>query len=238
MIGVISQPAFLPWLGWFDLADQAGIMVVLDDVQFEKRSWQQRNRIRTGNGLDYLTVPVKTSGRYLQKIAECELSDQTFVQKVLGALRANYAKAPFFSGLIEDFSARLRAAAETGRLVELNCALIAWIAERLQVATPMVRASTLGAGGARGEHLAAICERVGANRYLSTAGAEDYLAEDREAFDRRGIQVLIHVYEHPQYAQRFEPFMPYASALDAVFNAGPAAGELMRSGRRPSRELQ
>jgi hypothetical protein len=234
---VISQPTFLPWLGWFDLADQGDVMIILDDVPFSKQSWQQRNRIRTRNGLEFLTVPVKTSSRFGQRILDCELAGQPFVEKMLKTLQANYARAPFFPNAIDELTTTMKAAAGTGRLVELNCALISWIAGRLGVTTPMRRASTLGTGGERGEHVAAICECVGARRYLSPAGAENYLIEDKHAFDRRDISVWIHVFEHPQYVQRFVPFLPYASALDLIFNVGPAAADVMRSGRRPARAL-
>jgi hypothetical protein len=237
MTCVISQPTFLPWLGWFDLVDQGKVMIILDDVQFDKRSWQQRNRIRTCNGLEYLSVPVKTTGRYHQRIMDCELVDQTFVEKILKSLRANYAKTPFFAKVIDELATTMKTAAGTGRLVELNCALISWMTDRLEVSTPMIRASTLGVGDERGEHLAAICECVGANRYISPVGAENYLVEDKWAFDKRGISVWIQVYEHPQYTQRFAPFMPYASALDLIFNVGPKAAEVMRSGRRPVRAV-
>lgn len=237
MICVISQPTFLPWLGWFDLADQGDVMVILDDVAFSKQSWQQRNRIRTRNELEFLTVPVKSSGRLGQKIMECELADQPFAKKMITTLRANYAMAPFFANVIDELATTMETAADTGRLVELNCALITWMANKLEVTTPMILASTLRAGGGRGEHVAAICECVGADRYLSPAGAEDYLIEDKAAFDRRGISVLLHVYEHPQYVQRFAPFLPYASALDLIFNVGLAAGDVMRSGRRPTRAV-
>ena len=131
----------------------------------------------------------------------------------------------------------MKAAAATGRLVELNSALAAWMATRLGVTTPTIRASTLGIGSQRGEHVAALCEAVGADHYLSPAGAEAYLEEDRAAFDRRGISVWLQVYEHPEYAQRFAPFAPYASAIDAIFNTGPSAPQVMRSGRRPARRL-
>ena len=234
---VISQPTFLPWLGWFDLVDQGEVMVLLDDVAFSKQSWQQRNRIRTPKGLEFLSVPVKSSGRLGQRIMDCELAGVGFVGKMVKTLQANYAKAPHFAGAIAELEAVLQAGAGSGRLVELNCALIAWMAARLEVSTPMLRASSLGVAGQRGEHVAAICAQLGAQRYLSPAGAEDYLREDRAAFASRGIEVLLHVYEHPTYAQRYAPFEPYASALDLIFNAGPAAAQLMRSGRRPSRPL-
>ena len=233
----ISQPTFLPWLGWFDLADQSDVMVLLDDVAFSKQSWQQRNRIRTRNGLEFLTVPVKSSGRLGQMILDCELADQPFSKKMITTFQANYANAPFFADFIEELAATIEAGVDTGSLVELNCAVITWMANKLEVTTPMIRASALGAGGERGEHVAAICECVGADRYLSPAGAEDYLIEDKAAFDQRDISVMLHVYEHPEYVQSFDPFMPYACALDLIFNVGPVAAEVMRSGRRPARML-
>jgi hypothetical protein len=234
---VISQPTFLPWLGWFDLADQSDVTIVLDDVPFSKQSWQQRNRIRTPNGLEFLSVPVKTSGRLGQRIVDCELANQSFATKMLKSLQANYAKAPFYPQAIEDFAATIETALQSNHLVELNCALVSWMAARLGVACPMIRATALGVAGHRGEHVAAICAAVGADRYLSPAGAEAYLLEDRSAFSERGISVWLHVYDHPEYEQRFTPFIPYASALDLIFNAGPSAPIVMRSGRRPARAL-
>lgn len=236
-IVAIAQPTFLPWIGWFDLADQVDSFVLLDDVAFSKQSWQQRNRIRTRNGLEFLIVPVKTAGRLGQRIADCELADQLFVVKMLKSLQSNYAKAPFFDPFFEGLAATLHTAVRTNYLVELNCALIAWMAEKLGVTTAMIRASELATGGERGEHVAAICEMVGASRYLSPAGSENYLIEDSHAFERRKIEVLIHMYEHPTYIQKFNPFIPFASALDLIFNVGPGAGAVMRSGRRASRAL-
>ena len=233
----ISQPTFLPWLGWFDLADQVDTLALLDDVGFSKQSWQQRNRIRTPAGLEDISVPVKTAGKLGQLILDCDLAESRFADKLVKTLRANYSSAPFFGDSFDGLSEIIQAGGRTNKLVELNCSLISWMAARLGVSTPMIRASSLGVGGLRGEHVASICERVGASEYVSPAGAEGYLAEDRASFDRRGIAVRLHVYEHPVYPQRFLPFMPYASALDVIFNAGPAAPEVMRSGRRAARPL-
>ncbi len=234
---VIAQPTFFPWLGWFDLADQSDVTILLDDVQFSKQSWQQRNRIRTPNGLEFLSVPIRTSGRLGQRIVDCEFANQGFVTKMLKSLQANYAKAPFYAGVIDDLAATMETAVRSNRLVELNCALVSWMAARLGVVRPMIRASTLGVGGQRGAHVAAICASVGADRYLSPAGSEAYLIEDRASFAERGISVWLHVYDHPEYQQRFAPFIPYASAIDLIFNAGPSAPAVMRSGRQPARAL-
>jgi hypothetical protein len=224
-------------LGWFDLADQSDVTILLDDVQFSKQSWQQRNRIRTPNGLGFLSVPVLTSGRLGQRIVDCEFANQRFVARMIKSLQANYAKAPFYAGVIDDLAVTMETAVRSNRLVELNCVLVAWMAARLGITCPMIRASSLRVGGQRGEHVAAICAAVGADRYLSPAGAEAYLMEDRASFAERGISVWLHVYDHPEYQQRFAPFVPYASAIDLIFNTGPSAPAVMRSGRRPARAL-
>ncbi len=234
---VIAQPTFIPWLGWFDLADQADVMIILDDVQFSKQSWQQRNRLRTPEGLSFLSVPVKSAGRSNQLINEVELANEASVEKLLRSIQGYCARAPFFRELFPGFSAAMRAGAAGGRLAELNIAVIRWIFDTLGIAVPLVRASELQTDGKRGEYVAALCEAVGANRYLSPAGAEDYLLEDRPAFDRRGISVWLHVYAHPEYRQCFKPFEPYASVVDLIFNAGPDALAILRSGRRPARAL-
>jgi hypothetical protein len=212
-------------------------MVLLDDVAFSKQSWQQRNKIRTHNGLEYLSVPVKTAGRLGQKITDCEIVDSMFVSKMSKTIAANYSKARYFDAYYEELATTLTQAASTKRLVEINCALISWMAAKLEIGTPMICASTLGVGGERGEHVASICQSMGADQYLSPAGAESYLIEDKPAFDRKGIMIFIHVYEHPEYTQQFKPFMPFASALDLILNLGPAAGEVMRKGRRPMQPI-
>lgn len=234
---VIAQPTFIPWLGWFDLADQADVMIILDDVQFSKQSWQQRNRLRTSEGLSFLSVPVKSAGRSNQLINEVELANEASVDKLLRSIQGCCARAPFFRTLFPSFSAAIRDGAATGKLAELNIALIRWIVQTLDINVPLVRASELETNGKRGEYVAALCEAVGASRYLSPAGAEDYLLEDRPAFDRRGISVWLHVYAHPEYRQCFKPFEPYASVIDLIFNTGPEALAILRSGRQPARAL-
>lgn len=234
---VIAQPTFIPWLGWFDLADQADVMIILDDVQFSKQSWQQRNRLRTSEGLSFLSVPVKSAGRSHQLINEVELANEASVEKLLRSIQGCCARAPFFRELFPGLSAAMREGASSGKLAELNLAVIRWIMQALGIDVPLVRSSELQTDGKRGEYVAALCEAVGANRYLSPAGAEDYLLEDRPAFDRRGISVWLHVYAHPEYRQCFKPFEPYASVIDLIFNTGPEALSILRSGRRQARAL-
>lgn len=234
---VIAQPTFIPWIGWFDLADQADVLIILDDVQFSKQSWQQRNRLRSPEGLSFLTVSVKSAGRSQQLINEVELLNEIMVEKLLRTIQTYCARAPYFRELFPGLGAAMREGAATGKLAELNIVVIRWIMLTLGIDVPLVRSSKLQTDGKRGEYVAALCEEVGATRYLSPAGAEEYLLEDRSAFDLRGIQVELHVYEHPEYRQCFKPFEPYASVLDLIFNTGPEALAILQSGRRTARLL-
>ncbi|MET4578309.1 WbqC family protein [Ottowia thiooxydans] len=233
----ILQPTFLPWLGWFDIADQVDSLVILDDVAFSKQSWQQRNRLRTLNGLAYATVPVLTKGRSGQTILDVEIADARFVSKLERTISGSYAGAPYYKEFFPGFCEALRKAAATGRLSELNLGMIVWFFSVIGISTPWQASSTLQATGKRGEHVAALCELVGATEYLSPAGSEEYLLQDRDAFDRRHIQVQLHEYIHPQYQQAFQPFIPFASVLDLLLNEGPRALETIRSGRRAPRAL-
>jgi UDP-2,4-diacetamido-2,4,6-trideoxy-beta-L-altropyranose hydrolase len=234
----IAQPTFLPWSGWYDLVDQVDFLVLLDDVAFSKQSWQQRNRIRTPDGLSYLTVPVLTAGKLGQRICDTRIAGTAFVQKILRTVAQNYRRAKFFDRYYPELCAVLERCAASESLSDLNCGLIEWLGAQLGVVTPSVRSSQLGVGGKRGAHVAMLCEHFGAKTYISPPGAEDYLIEDRLEFDQRSIAVEIHVYEHPVYRQCFEPFEPYASALDLLLNEGDHAGDILRSGRRPARRLQ
>lgn len=225
----IAQPTFLPWLGWFDIFDQADEMVLLDTVQFSKQSWQQRNRIRTANGPLLISVPVQTRGRPKQSIQEVEIADKSFGVKFLRTLQMNYAKAPFFDSVFEQLSDELPPRFEEGRLSRLNEELIAIIARWLDITTPVRRASELPFSGGRGEYLSEICVGLGASEYLSTAGAREYLLEDLSHFTRRGVTVLMHDYQHPEYVQLGKPFLASASAIDLVMMYGPSSGDVMRS---------
>lgn len=233
----VSQPSFLPWIGWFDIFDQADRMVLLDTVQFEKQSWQQRNRITTGSGLLTVTVPVITKGRSMQRIREVELARSNFARKFLSTLQMNYSRAPHFEDVYGELEIMLPDLVATERLCELNVGLIEWLARRLGITTRTMRASESDATGTRGEYVAQLCATLGAAEYLSTVGAAAYLREDLPSFESRGIRVLIHAYEHPEYPQTHRPFVPYASALDLVMMLGPDSGEFLRANRGGWTEL-
>ena len=232
---VIFQPTYLPWAGYFDLIDSADQFVLLDNVQFEKQSWQQRNQIRAFSGLEWLTVPVRIKGRFGQLIGEVELSNPEFFRAHLRALELHYRRARCFDLYIDDFRALLEDAAGTGSLALLNARLIGWLCAQLGIATPIRLASELSPQGRRSAMLVDLCRQLGAGRYLSTAGAWDYLRDDQQLFADAGIELRLHDYRHPEYRQVYAPFLPYASVLDLLFNEGAAARQILIGGRRPAR---
>ncbi len=229
----ISQPTFLPWMGWFDIISQSDLLIALDTVQFDKRSWQQRNRIRTSQGLQYITIPVYSSGRYTQRIMDVEIAEENFADRLLKTLALTYGRAPFYHDVIADIQTALRCSmASTAHLVDLNLALISVLKTWLNIKTKIMRASDLSSGGERSDYLAKLCVEVGADEYISTSGALNYLESERHYFDERNIAVYIHTYEHPEYKQLYKPFMPFASSLDLIMMHGPESGKILKNANR------
>jgi WbqC-like protein family len=226
----ISQPTYLPWSGFFDLIDQVDQFVLLDDAQFVKQSWHQRNRIKSPSGLQWLTVPVVIHGLLGQPICEATIRDHQFWEKHTRAVEVNYGRAPHFDQYYPTLRQILQTGASNGNLANLNIELIQWLAGELVISTPLVRSSTLKLDEKRSAKLVSICKFLGATDYISPRSAE-YLLEDRELFQDGGVAVWFQNYKHPAYEQRFPPFAPYASLLDLLFNHGPVSGEIMRSGR-------
>lgn len=227
----INQPTYLPWLGYFDLIDQVDLFVILDNVQFEKQSWQQRNRIKTPAGLQWLTVPVKFRGRLGQLIQDVEIRDPGFWRGHVRAVELAYRRTAHFAKFFPELKQILEHG-NTDLLLDLNLRLLQWLMCVLEIRTPLVRASSLGQTGKRTELLANICGAVGATEYVSPLGSASYLLAEQEILRSRGVEICFQNYEHPSYSQMFSSFEPFASVIDLIFNEGDRALEVLRSGRR------
>jgi len=235
---VILQPTFLPWLGYFDLIDQSDIFVFLDSVQFNKRSWQQRNKIKTPKGLEWVTIPVKVKGLSEQIIAETILQDApSFFSKVQNQLKFNYGNSPFFGSYFDSFLDAFHFGINQSNLCDLNINLILWFAEKLNIESQFIRSSEFDFLGQRSELLIEICDHFNSQDYLSPYGSKEYLIQDQPLFEQAGISISLHDYNHPKYNQLFPPFMEFASVFDLLMNEGPISGEIICSGRSPSINL-
>jgi hypothetical protein len=217
-IVVIHQPDFMPYLGFFHRFVHADLYIALDHVQFvhSSRSWTHRDKIKTAQGENWLTISVKKAPRDTP-INQIKLSaDVDWRQQNLNLLDQNYRKAPFYKELMPEVE-RLY-----GRPFELlrdfNIASIELIMNMLDVPVPWVWSSTLDPVGAKNELLINLLGKVSASHYLSGIGAREYLQP--ELFAKAGIEVIWQNFVHPIYAQQFENFVPYLSALDVLFNHG------------------
>lgn len=219
----IHQPAFFPWLGYLHKMQSADVFVFLDDAQFEKGGWQNRNRLKGPNGPQWITVPV--TGSLGAQINEVMIDRHQYrTDKQVKTVQQLYRKAPAFEEVWPHVEFYLTSKRFTD-LAQMGIDIVQWLCGITQTAqtTARIKSSELNIGkpGAS-ERLAMICERLDADTYLSGEGALGYLST--KPFEARGIKVL---YQHTrviEYPQRYANigFMHGLSALDALFNIGPA----------------
>ena len=219
----IHQPQFLPWLGYLDKIDRADLFIVLETVQFKKNEWQNRNRIRTSEGWQWLTVPVLH--RFGQRIHEVQInSTAAWRDQHLRALEMHYARAPFRDRYLPE----LRAVYERSwtNLAELNLTVIRWLLGAYGITTPIRCAGEFSAREEPTDRLIDLCRTVGATSYLAGPGAEHYM--DIPRFEASGVALEIQAFQHPIYRQVYEPFEPNLSAIDLLLCTGPDALSRLR----------
>lgn len=231
----IMQPTFLPWPGYFDLIDQADEFVFLDTVQFQVQSWQQRNRLIGPSGLEWITVPVRKSGRFGQTIAEAEIAFSMFPRKQIRTIQHRYAKAPFFRQYWDEMQEILLFSLKYSSISELNIKLIQWMLKSFKIHSKLHLASDLNITGGRPQRLVSIVRSLDAECYLSPPSSVEYLREDKDVFDNAGIEIIFQNYVPKEYKQRNDSFIAGASAIDLLFNMGPKSLEIIRGGRQRSR---
>lgn len=232
MIVSIHQPNFMPWLGFFDKAVRSDLFILLDNVQFEKNDWQNRNRIKGPGGPQWLTVPVQH--RFPQTIAEvCIDNKANWRRKHWNAIASNYSKTPFY----EQYGPLFEAVYQQGwdMLIDLNVRLLNLVFDIIGVKTPVRMASEFQTEQASSERLADLCKAVGGDIYLAGAGGHDYL--DSTPFEAAGIQVEYQTYSHPTYPQRFGDFAAHLSVLDLIMNCGDQSLAIIRGNRTDKDQL-
>ena len=224
MIVAIHQPQYLPWLGYFDKMIKADAFCLLDNVQYKKNEWQNRNRIKTAQKQQWLTVPVLY--RFPQKINEVQINNAVnWKRKHLQALITNYNKSPFFREYIAFFEEVY--AKDWEFLSELNVYLIDQIRKLLNLEEKhTVLASTLSLSDDPTGRLIDICKILGGDTYLAGQDGAKYM--DLEQFNQQGIKVIVQEFRHPEYPQLFGDFVSHLSIVDLLFNCGPESLEKIR----------
>jgi hypothetical protein len=218
MIVAIMQPTYMPWPGYLRLIARADRFVYLDDAQYERGTWHQRNRVLLGGQAHWLTVPVRRM-KLGDSLLEAQVDDTShWRRKHLALVGSAYGRHPFAGDALG--LAELAARHPGTSLGLLNIALIEHCCLMMRLATERFRASELDVPGSRTGRVIAICEKLGAATYLSPPGARDYLAAD--GFDRHTrIKLEFDDFVPPPYPQQGAPgFMSYLSVLDAVANLG------------------
>jgi hypothetical protein len=223
MNGVVLQPSFVPWRGFFHQIQKADVFVFYDDVQYDKHGWRNRNRIKTVAGPRWLTVPVHHRGNVEHAIPIKDIRIDTHAdwrRKHLLTLELSYAKAPFF----DRYAPYLREVygREWTHLAELTIETTVALARELGLTTRFVRSSELGIAGDRNARLVDILRAVGVTHYVTGPSARSYMDEGR--FEAAGISIEYMSYAYPEYQQLHPPYDPQVSILDLLFMTGPDAG--------------
>lgn len=223
MIVAIHQPTFLPWLGYLHRMMEADLFIVLDHVQFERRNYQNRTRIRLDNHAHWLTVPVQHKSqqeRIIDKIIAYPGAEEArwWGADMIRTLRHAYRDTPF----LDPYIHKLRDILESrpGRLVDLDLAMLEFLRTALAIETPMLKSSTLKLAGTKSDLILNLCLEVGADTYLAgMGGSRDYL--DREAFARAGVNIAWQDFSHPRHSQCGSgEFIAGLSAIDLLLNHG------------------
>jgi hypothetical protein len=221
----INQPAYLPWLGYFERIAASDLHVVLDHVQFEKNSFTNRNKARTKDGSTWLTVPLATKGHFgdLAIHTLAFAANDPWQKKHWATLRMNYARAPFFAAYAPAYE-RLYAQTWSG-FGPMARAFLEQQLRDLGIDTPLRYSSEMAVAGTKSELVLNLCREVKADIYLSGALGRNYL--DEASFKQAGIAVRYQDYAHPAYPQCQPGFEPFMGVLDLIFNHGPVSREIL-----------
>jgi len=220
---VILQPGYLPWLGFFEQMWQSDFFVFYDDVQFDKNGWRNRNRIKTANGIQWLTVPVHiTLG---DKVKDVRIDNtQNWQKKHLRSLELAYSKSPFlknYFGIFKDIISK-----KWEYLIDLDVRLIHQINEILGIERKIFFSSKLNVvGGEKTGRLINICKFLGAKIFYEGSAGRNYI--DINEFEKAGIKIEYQNYKHPTYSQLHGEFLPCLSIIDLIFNEGSKSLEIL-----------
>ena len=233
IIGIL-QPVYLPWMGYFEQMAYVDQFIFMDDVQYTRHDWRNRNRIKTVNGSIWLTVPVK---KHSQKTAirHIEINyTHNWIYKHLKSIELNYRKTPYFQPLFSEIETILTS--RPTMLVDLSCRLIHLLCTYLDIGTPTDFSSNAPKHAAdRSGRVIEICRHFRAHVLYNGAKSAAYLKVDQ--FREEGIALIFQNYQHPVYPQLYDRFLSHQSVLDLIMNTGPEAGAILRSSPVKAGEL-
>jgi len=223
----IVQSNYIPWKGYFDLINLVDEFVLYDDVQYTKRDWRNRNRIKTPDGLAWLTIPVVVKGKYHQKIKDVLVSDTRWNIRHWKSICQNYAQARFFDAT-KIFLEELYTTCDRIDLSGINYHFLAGICNYLGITTKLSWSMDYDLAEGKTERLIGICKQANASEYISGPSARQYINEGE--FQKEGIELTYIDYSgYPVYDQLYPPFEHGVSIVDLLLNTGPDAKAFMKS---------
>lgn len=223
----IVQSNYIPWKGYFDLINMVDEFILFDDMQYTRRDWRNRNRIKTRNGPMWLTIPVEVRGKYHQKIRETVVSDPGWKPRHWDSIVHNYSRAKFFRVYQETFE-ELYLGSHEQFLSQINFRFLTAICNLLGIKTKLSWSMDYSLVEGQTERLIGLCKQAGGTEYVSGPAAKAYMNEG--LFEQEGIALRYMDYSgYPEYTQLFPPFEHAVSIIDLIFNQGPNATKFMKS---------
>ena len=211
------QPNYLPYPGLIGKIMKSDKFIYVSNVQFEKKSWQSRNRIKGANGEIVLTVPVLTKGKFEQKICDVEINNnESWKKKHFNAISLNYKKTPFYREYIDFFDDLYKK--EWNKLNELDIYIMNWILQELDVKTEIYYDTEYSFKGTKSELLVDMTKTLECDTYLSNKGSQNYVQID--TFLNNGLNHRYLDYQCEKYDQCFGKFISNLSVIDMLFNLG------------------
>ena len=214
----VIQSNFFPWRGYFKLISSVDEFVFYDSVQYTRRDWRNRNKIKMQNGPAWLTVPVQSKGNYYSKISEIKTLDSDWKRQHLSKIKNAYKPAPYFESVYELIKKIYSGPSVIG-LSDFNIKIINEILEYLDINTKTIRLERNTDTEGKNKKLIEICKLLGASTYVSGTLAQSYI--DEKEFQLQGLDVAWFDYgEAKVYKQLWGDFSPNLSIIDLLFNLG------------------
>jgi hypothetical protein len=223
----VSQSNYIPWKGYFDLINIVDEFILYDDMQYTKRDWRNRNKIKTATGVKWLTIPVNVKGKYRQRICDTTISDPLWARKHWDSLRHSYSHAACFveyKGFFED----LYLGTEEPLLSKVNSRFLTAVCGLLGITTRISWSMDFNLVEGKTERLVDLCLQSGATEYISGPAAKSYIDEAQFAQVGIGLSYMDYA-DYPEHEQLYPPFEHGVSILDLLFNVGSKATSYMKS---------
>lgn len=226
----ILQSNYIPWKGYFDIIASVDEFIFYDEMQYTKNDWRNRNKIKTPNGTQWISIPVITHGHITDnvRIMDAKIADKKWAKSHWNTIAQFYKKAPYFQEYAPIFKEIYESLENEEFLCNVNYKFIYAILKILDIKTKVSFSTDYGLIEGKTERLVDLVQKAGGNEYISGPAAQDYIK--KELFDAAGIKLTWMDYSgYPEYPQLYPPFEHGVSILDLIFNCGPNARKFMKA---------